>query len=79
MSSQRPEGAETDVGNPGTNGLSELDRKIPGLEGLGGGDYLDQTACSPRSHRTSLRISSQERNFLLQRRGGEVGSFGSIA
>jgi hypothetical protein len=31
-------------------------------------DDLDQTACSPRSLRTSLRTSSQERNFLLQRR-----------
>ena len=28
---------------------------------------------------TSLRNSSQERNFLLQRPGGETGSFGSIA
>jgi hypothetical protein len=37
MSSQRPEGAENDVGNPGTNGRSELDRKIPGSERLGGG------------------------------------------
>jgi hypothetical protein len=28
---------------------------------------------------TSLRNSSQERNFLLQRPGGETGAFGSIA
>src|ERR1700688_2082421 len=28
---------------------------------------------------TNLRNSSQERNFLLQRPGGETGSFGSIA
>ena len=28
---------------------------------------------------TSLRNSSQERNFLLQRPGREMGSFGSIA
>src|SRR5229473_5917023 len=28
---------------------------------------------------TSLRNSRQERNFLLQRPGGETGSFGSIA
>src|ERR1700686_643002 len=28
---------------------------------------------------TSLRNSSQERNFLLQRPGGEMGSFASIA
>jgi hypothetical protein len=46
MSSQRPEGAETDVGNPGTNGRSELDRKIPGSEGLGGGHDRDRT-CDP--------------------------------
>jgi len=44
-----------------------------------GGDDLDQTACSPRSDRTSLRDLSQERNFLLQRPGGEMGSFASIA
>jgi hypothetical protein len=28
---------------------------------------------------TSLRNSSQERNFLMQRPGGQMGSFGSIA
>ena len=50
-----------------------------GSVGLGGGDHLDQTANSPRSHRTSLRNSSQERNFLLQRPRGEMASFGSIA
>ena len=32
-----------------------------------------------RSDRISLRNSSQERNFLLQRPGGEMGSFASIA
>jgi hypothetical protein len=30
MGSQRPEWAEIEIGNPSTNGLSELDRKIPG-------------------------------------------------
>ena len=50
-----------------------------GLGRLDGGDDLDQTACSPRRDRTSLQNSSQERNFLLQRPGGEMGSFGSIA
>jgi hypothetical protein len=48
-------------------------------DGFRGSDDLDQTACSPRSHRTSLRTSSQERNFLLQRQDSEMGSFGSIA
>ena len=32
-----------------------------------------------QSSKTGLRNSSQERNFLLQRPGGETGSFGSIA
>ena len=65
--------------NPRRNGLFGFGREICGLEGLGGGDHLDQTANSPRSHRTSLRNSSQERNFLLQRPRGEMPSFGSIA
>ena len=46
---------------------------------MGGGDDLDQTACSPRRDRTRLRNSRQERNFLLQRPGGEMGLFASIA
>src|SRR6202165_5654237 len=46
---------------------------------VGGGRHLEHTACSPRRDRTSLRNSSQERNFLLQRPGGEMGSFDSIA
>jgi hypothetical protein len=41
IGSQRPEGAEIDVGNRGTKGLSELDRKKPGSAGLAGG------GCSP--------------------------------
>ena len=44
-------------------------------QNLGGGDYLDQTACSPRRHRTGLRYPSRERNFLLQRQGAELASF----
>jgi hypothetical protein len=41
-----------------------------------GTELLDvQTANSPRRDRTSLLNSSQERNFLLQRPGGETGSF----
>jgi len=34
---QRQGGAETGSANPGTNGLSELDGKIPSSQGLGGG------------------------------------------
>jgi hypothetical protein len=30
---QRPKGVGTDSGNPGTNGLYEHDRKIPGSKG----------------------------------------------
>jgi hypothetical protein len=58
--------------------FSTVSKKV-GKARLGGGDHLDQTANSPRSHRTSLRNSSQERNFLLQRPRGEMPSFGSIA
>jgi len=36
---QRPKGLEIGRGNPGKNSLSELDGKISGLEGLGGGGY----------------------------------------
>ena len=42
-------------------------------------DDLDQTACSPRRDRTSLRNSSQERNVSPQRPGAEMGSFASSA
>src|SRR6266481_2828700 len=59
--------------------LFSIDDGFRGSGRLGGGDDLDQTACSPRRDRTSLRTSGQERNFLLQRQGGEMGSFGSIA
>jgi hypothetical protein len=38
-----------------------------------------KTACSPRSDRTRLRNSSQERNLLRKRQSGEMGSFASIA
>ena len=34
---QRPKGPETGSADPGTNGLSELDGKIHGSQGLGGG------------------------------------------
>ena len=82
---ERPQGSpETkewnDTGeNPHRNGLSGVGAGICGFVGLDGGDHLDQTGCSPRRDRTSLRNSSQERNFLLQRPGGEMGSFASIA
>ena len=46
--------------------FSTISKKV-GKARLGGGDHLDQTANSPRSHRTSLRNSSQERNFLRAR------------
>jgi hypothetical protein len=49
-------------------GLFPIDDGLRSSGRLDGGDDLDQTACSPRSLRTSLRTSSQERNFLLQRR-----------
>src|SRR5258707_14827708 len=67
------------VKNPRRNGLFAVDVEICGFGRLDGGDDLDQTACSPRRDRTSLRNSSQERNFLLQRPGSKMGSFASIA
>jgi hypothetical protein len=40
---QRPKEPEIGSANPGTNGLSELDGKIPGSEGLGGGHDREAT------------------------------------
>jgi hypothetical protein len=76
---RRPKERNDTGENPHRNGLSGVGTRICSFVGLGGGDDLDQTACSPRSHRTSLRNSSQERNFLLQRPRGEMGSFALIA
>ena len=76
---RRPKERNDTGQNPQRNGLSGVGAGICGFVGLDGGDDLDQTACSPRRDRTSLRTSGQERNFLLQRQGGEMGSFGSIA
>ena len=64
---------------PRRNDLFSMDDGLDGSGRLGGGDHLDQTGCSPRRDRTSLRNSSQERSFWLQRPGGEMGSFASIA
>jgi hypothetical protein len=76
---RRPKERNDTGENPQRNGLSGVGAGIYRFVGLDGGDDLDQTACSPRSHRTSLRTSSQERNSLLQRQGEEMGSLGSIA
>jgi hypothetical protein len=65
--------------DPRKNGLFFVDGGFRGSGRLDGGDYLDQTACSPRRHRTGLQYSSQERNFLLQRQGAELASFALIA
>jgi hypothetical protein len=65
--------------NPRRNGLFSIDDGFLGSGRLDGGDDLDQTACSPRRDRTSLRNSSQERNFSPQKPGAEMGSFASIA
>ena len=65
--------------DPRRNGLFSIADGYYRSGRLDGGDYLDQTACSPRRDRTSLRHSSQERNFLLQRRDGKMGSFAAIA
>jgi hypothetical protein len=76
---RRPKERNDTGENPLRNGLSRVGAGICGFVGLDGGHHLDQTGCSPRSHRTGLRNSSQERNFLLQRPRGELASFGSIA
>jgi hypothetical protein len=60
------------VKNTRRNGLFLIGDGFRSSGKLDGGDDLDQTACSPRSHRTSLRTSSQERNFLLQRRERKI-------
>ena len=65
--------------NPRRNALFGIVSESCGLRRLDGGDDLDQTGCSPPSDRTRLRHSSQERNFSLQRPGGEMGSFAAIA
>jgi hypothetical protein len=55
-----------------------IDGGFCGSVRLDGGDQLDQLAAPHAVIETSLRNSSQERNFLLQRPGGETGAFGSI-
>jgi hypothetical protein len=67
------------AGNPARNDLFGV-----ALESCGCGDWVVETiwtklAAPHAVIETSLRNSSQERNFLLQRPGGETGSFGSIA
>jgi hypothetical protein len=76
---RRPKERNDTGENPQRNGLSGVGAGICRFVGLDGGDYLDQTACSPRRDRTGLRHSSQERNFLLQRQDGKMGSFAAIA
>jgi hypothetical protein len=72
---RRPKGTGTDSGNPGTNGLSGPNSKLPGSGGLDGGAGMDRTANPPPSRRTGLRHPSQERKFSMQRREAELGSF----
>jgi hypothetical protein len=69
---QRPGNVENRRQDPRRNGLFSIDDSFRGSGRLDGGDHLDQTACSPRRDRTSLRTSSQERNFLLQRRERKI-------
>ncbi len=63
---QRLKGGQTGRRNPGTNAVSEPERKSPGSERLDGGDYLDQTACFPRSHRTSLEPPARNGIFCCR-------------
>src|SRR5437879_3330881 len=77
--SAETENVENTRQDPRRNGLFSVDDNFRSSGRLGGGDDLDQTTCSPRRDRTSLRNSSQERNFSPQRPGAEMGSFASIA
>jgi hypothetical protein len=76
---QRPKERNDAGEDPDRNGPFRVGLEIRSFEGLDGEGDLDQTGCFPRRDRTSLRTSSQERNFLLRRPGGEMGSFASIA
>src|SRR5258705_8331981 len=60
------------VKNPRRNGLFAVDVEICGLT------IWTKLAAPHAGIEPSLRKSSQERNFLLQRPGGEMGSFASI-
>jgi hypothetical protein len=58
--------------NPGRNGLFPINDGFYGLGGLDGGDSMDRTTNSPPSHRTRLRLPTQERNFSMQRPEAEL-------
>jgi hypothetical protein len=63
------------------NSRHNLDRSMPKAEMSRAAltrYQASENVANPPSHRTGLRHASQERNFLLQRRGDEMGSFGSI-
>src|SRR6266852_2250746 len=66
---QRPKERNDTGENPRRNGLFGADPEI----------IWTKLAAPHAVIETSLRNSRQERNFLLQRPGGETGSFGSIA
>jgi len=57
---QRPKGPETGSANPGTNGLSEPDWKLPGSKGLLGGG---RSPAKPVSKRIPLLAAKNTGNF----------------
>ena len=59
---QRPKGAVTDSGNPGTNGLLEPDGKIHGSARLGGGG---RSQAKPFSKSNSLLAGKITGNFFV--------------
>jgi hypothetical protein len=53
--------------DPGRNGLFSIDDGFPGSRRLDGGDHLDQTGCSPHSHRNqSPKLESGTEFFAAE-------------
>src|SRR4030081_161714 len=72
---RRPKESNDTGENPHRNGLSGVGAGICGFVGLDGGDDLDQTACSPRSHRTSLRNLEPGTEFFAAETGAQNPPF----
>jgi hypothetical protein len=72
---QRLKGGQTGRGNPGTNGMSEPERKSPGSERLDGGDRMDRDWMPTTQSIERVSGQSQEREFSMQRQGDKIGQF----
>jgi hypothetical protein len=72
---RRPKEPNDTGENRHRNGLSRVGAGICGFVGLDGGDHLDQTGCSPRSHRNqSPKLESGTEFFAAEtgRRNGLI-------